>query len=702
MEAAPVADTPKKPHLSRRLSRSLTVRKRWLIVLYCSLGLLLLGILSSASTLGYLYVADLPVSQMQQSSELLDRNGKPLALLASGRALSRQVTLKEISPDAVSATLATEDRRFYNHWGIDVKGVARAMLVNLEHMSKQQGASTLTQQLARNLYLSHERTWTRKIKEALYALQLEMKYSKDDILAMYLNSIYYGHGAYGIESAANLYFGKSARELNLAESAMLAGIPRGPSYYSPWINMKNAKDRQRIVLQNMVETAAITKEQADRAYAMTLQFRTSEQRDETIVAPYFRDYVRKELIALGLTEEELDTGGLLIYTTLDMGAQQAAEAAVEANIPAEGDLQAALVSIDPRSGDIKAMVGGKNYRENQFNRVFADTRQPGSTFKPFVYLTALEKQALTAVTRYTSQPTTFLYDEGRQEYKPSNYGGKYFGDIDLRQAIAASDNIYAVNTIMQIGPEKVVEMAKRLGIHTTMKPLPSLALGTFPVSPFEMASAYGVLSNAGKRAEPRAILSITDRSGKLLYKAPPAAAKQIVEPAQAYVLTNLMESVFDAGGTGSRVSSLLKRPVAGKTGTTDADSWIVGYTAELSTAVWVGYDRGRNITLTDGHLSAPIFAQYTEQALVSVPPKLFPIPDNVVSVYIDPATGTLAGEGCPAKRLETFVLGTEPTAWCSEHNANGGSNPPTNRDSKETEKAEEKSWWMHFKRWWKS
>ncbi|MCG7410715.1 PBP1A family penicillin-binding protein [Paenibacillus sp. ACRRX] len=676
-----------------------TKKKRWRTVLNILGVFIALGIGSAACTLGYLYMTDLPESQLQQSSELLDRSGKPLALLASGQTLQQSVSIQDIAPALVQATLATEDRKFYNHFGIDIYGIARAAVVNLEHLSTKQGASTLTQQLARNMYLTHERTWKRKAKEALFALQLEMKHSKDDILAMYLNQIYYGHGAYGIESAARMYFGKSAKELVLAESAMLAGIPRGPSYYSPWINMKNAKDRQKIVLQNMVETGAIQQHEADVAYNATLRFRTKEERSDTLVAPYFRDYVRKELYALGLTEDEIESGGLRIYTTLDARAQAAAEAAVAKNIPSSGDLQAALVSIDPRSGDIKAMVGGKNYRENQFNRVFANTRQPGSAFKPIVYLTALEQKQLTAASRFTSQPTSFSYDEGRKTYSPSNFGGKYYGDIDLRQAIAASDNIFAVNTIMQIGPDKVIEMAKRLGIHADMKPVPSLALGTYPVSPYEMASVYAVLSNDGNKMMPRAVLAVTDRTGRVIYQAATLKPVQIVDSGTTYVLTNLMESVFEAGGTGNRVSSLIKRPVAGKTGTTDSDSWIVGYTPELSTAVWVGYDKGKTITTTDAHLSAPIFAEYTEKALESVPPKLFTIPDSVVSVYIDSDSGKLAGEGCVNKRLETFVRGTEPTEWCGLH---PGGNPPEQKqpEGKPADATEKQSWWRHLKRWW--
>ncbi|MBD8500482.1 transglycosylase domain-containing protein [Paenibacillus arenosi] len=670
---------------------------RWLLTGFITLFVLGLG--TTVTVLGYLYMTDLPPSQIQQDSELLDREGKPVAMLTSGSMQRQSVKIDQISPYIIDGTIATEDRGFYNHWGIDARGIVRATLVNLEHMSKRQGASTLTQQLARNLYLSHERTWKRKLKEALLALQLEMKYNKDEILALYLNNVYYGHGSYGIEAASQMYFGKSAHKLSLAESAMLVGIPRGPSYYSPWLNMKNAKDRQQVILRGMVELGQITELQAKKAYDEVLTFRSRTDRSELLVAPYFRDYVKKELSALGISEATLATGGLRIYTTLDRQAQAAAEAAIAKHIPEEGELQAAMVSIDPRSGDVKAMIGGKDYRTNQYNRVFAETRQPGSSFKPIVYLAALEKKAITSATRFVSQPTSFTYDEGRKVYKPNNYGDKYYGDIMLRQAIAASDNIYAVNTLMQVGAEQVVRMAERLGIHNGLKPLPSLALGTFPVSPFQMATAYAVLSNEGRQVTPRTVLAVTDAGGRLLYEAPAPVEQQVVLPEEAYILTNLMESVFEAGGTGNRVSTLIKRPVAGKTGTTDSDSWIVGYTPELATAVWVGYDKGKKITQTDARRSAPIFAQFTEKALANVPPKLFPVPDNIVSTYIDPNTGKLAGEGCNAKQLETFVRGTEPKEICNEHDQQQVRKSKSETILPEAED-KKKSWWQHFKRWW--
>ncbi|UVI30539.1 transglycosylase domain-containing protein [Paenibacillus spongiae] len=667
--------------------------KRWFIVAGCCMAVFMIA---AFCFLFYLRHQTLPASSISQTSQILDFQGNVIDTFHAGE--NRQsVPLNRISPYLLEATLAIEDQRFYDHLGFDMKGMARAALVNLEHMKAKQGASTLTQQLARNLYLTHERTWKRKLKEAMYTIQLEMQYSKDDILGMYLNQIYYGHGAYGAEAAAQLYYGKHAADLTLAESAMLAGIPKGPKYYSPYMDMKNAKDRQRTILSIMADQGILTGVQAEEAGNELLQFQPLGTKQQGGFAPYFRDYIR--IIAvdrLGIDEHLLSEGGIRIYTTLDSEAQQAAEDAIGQSIPSASQQQAALISIDPRNGYIKAMVGGRNYKNNQFNRVFADTRQPGSSFKPILYLTALQEGAMSPISRFKSAPTVFTYDEGRKTYAPRNYNDKYAkGEIDMRQAIASSDNIYAVSAIMKVGPEKVIEMARRLGIDNKMEPVPSLALGTFPVSPFEMASAFGTIGNGGVRVEPTAIVRIEDRKGEVLYQAKPEE-KQVVNPAQAYVLTGLMESVFDAGGTGNRVSAMIKRPVAGKTGTTATDAWLVGYTPELATAVWVGYDKDRKLTPAEAHRAAPIFAAYTEKALAAIPPKIFPVPDGVVSVYIDPATGKLASNSCPNKRLEAFVSGTEPTEVCGEHG-----DKPVSADDAKGQAEQSKSWWQQLKRWWK-
>ncbi|MGG1597249.1 transglycosylase domain-containing protein [Paenibacillus naphthalenovorans] len=638
----------------------------------------------------------LPVSKMAMASEMYDVHGTMIE--AYGGSKNRQmISLKEMSPKVIEATLAIEDRNFYGHFGFDPKGIARAAWVNLQHMSKVQGAGTITQQLARNLYLTHERTWTRKIKETYYAVQMELQMSKDQILEQYLNQIYYGHSTYGIQAASQLFFGKNASELSLAESALLAGIPKGPRYYSPYYDLQNAMNRQKTVLQTMVEAGYITQKQADEAAREKLNILPLANK-KPVTAPYFHDYVRRlgtEL--LGMEEKEFEESGLRIYTSLDLKAQKIAEDVVTEQLKDFPEIQTALVAIDPRNGYVKAMVGGRNYGENQYNRVFANTRQPGSSFKPIVYLTALKEKHFSPVTRYLSEPTTFTYDQGRQTYTPSNFGNKYFDWIDLRTAIAKSDNIFAVHTVLETGPERVIEMARRMGITSPMKPMPSLALGTFPVSPFEMASAFGILAGQGVRVEPTAILRIEDWRGRVLYEAAPKQ-ETVIEPAYTYVLTKLMEGVFDQGGTGSRVSSVLKRPVAGKTGTTNTDAWLVGYTPELSTAVWVGYDKDRNISAVESHLAAPIFAEFTERTLESVPPKLFPIPEGVVNVYIDPATGKLANESCPDSRMEAFVQGTEPTEYCTQQ-------PARNDGDQNSEPAKRKqngTWWEDLKRWWNS
>ncbi|MBP1153433.1 MULTISPECIES: PBP1A family penicillin-binding protein [unclassified Paenibacillus] len=657
---------------------------------------LILGAAGLLVALLFMRSQSLPVSKMAMASEIYDVNGTMIE--AHGGSKNRQmISLKEISPKVIEATLAIEDRNFYDHYGFDPKGIARAAWVNLQHMSKVQGAGTITQQLARNLFLTHERTWSRKIKETYYAVQLELQMSKEQILEQYLNQIYYGHSTYGIQAASLLFFGKDASQLTLAESALLAGVPKGPRYYSPYYDLQNSLNRQKTVLQTMVEAGYVTQRQADQAAREKLNILPLEDK-KPVTAPYFRDYVRGAATELlGMEEKEFEESGLRIYTSLDLKAQKIAEDVVTEQLKDYPELQTALVAIDPRSGYVKAMVGGRNYGENQYNRVFANTRQPGSSFKPIVYLTALKEKQFSPVTRFLSEPTTFTYDQGRQTYTPSNFGNKYLDWIDLRTAVAKSDNIFAVHTALETGPDRVIEMARRMGITSPMKPVPSLALGTFPVSPFEMASAFGILANQGVRVEPTAILRIEDRRGRLLYEAAPKQ-EAVIEPAYTYVLTKLMESVFDQGGTGSRVSRVLKRPVAGKTGTTNADAWLVGYTPELSTAVWVGYDKDRNISSVESHLAAPIFAEFTERTLESVPPKLFPIPEGIVNVYIDPATGKLANESCPDSRLEAFVQGTEPKEYCTQQPAqddrDGGTTPGKGKPNG--------SWWEDLKHWWNS
>jgi len=642
-----------------------------------------------------IYMRDqtLPVSTVTQTTQILDIHGELIDSLYGPANQNRQVVaLQDIAPSLINATLAIEDHRFYQHWGIDFEGMLRAAFTDIKTMSKVQGASTITQQLAKNLYLNDNRTFNRKLKEAALAIELEMQLSKDQILEQYLNQIYYGHSAYGVEAAAEMFFGTSAKNLTLAQSAMLAGIPKGPTYYSPYMNMQNAKDRQKIVLDAMVKYKYITQAEENKALAEKLTI-MPEQTSQPEVAPYFRDYVLAQATdKLGISENELETRGLKIYTTLDLSAQKIAESAVAKQINKTDELQAALIAIDPRNGYIKAMVGGTDYSTSQLNHVFITTRQPGSSFKPVLYLTALMNH-FTVLTQYKSEPTSFTYDNGRQIYTPSDFNNEYENKaIDMREAIAKSDNIYAVNTIMDVGADKVISTARLLGITSPLQPLPSLALGTFPVSPFEMATAYSVIANQGDKVTPSAIIRIEDPHGHILYEPHPKQEK-IVDPAYTYVLTNLMQSVFETGGTGYRVANTLKRPVAGKTGTTDTDAWMIGFTPELATAVWVGYDQGRTIDAVDSHKAAPIFADFTEGTLADIPPKLFPVPAGVVNVFIDPASGKLANDACPSTRLEAFVAGTEPVEYCAKATDHSIIN---NIDHEKTNS----SWWNDLKNWW--
>lgn len=661
------------------------------------------GIMTIAASLAvgilylYLLTKPLPDAYTPQTSRILDQHGEVIDTFHTGE--NREaITLEQISPHLIQATLAIEDHRFYNHFGIDLIGLGRAIWIDIKSLSKAQGASSITQQLAKNLYLTNEKTWSRKIKEALITIQLEMAYDKDDILMQYLNQIYYGHATYGVQTASQLFFNKNASDLTLAESALLAGVPKGPRYYSPYFDEDKAIARQRTVLQTMVARGFITQAEADEARAEKLEFQPLKI-NRASVASYFGDYVRQQaMVLLNLDDEAFNEGGFNIHTTLDMRMQRIAEETVQQQL-ASTELQVALIALDPRNGHIKAMVGGRNYKESQYNRVFATTRQPGSAFKPIVYLAALESGDFTAVSQYRSEPTIFHYDEGRETYAPRNYGNRYMNDeIDLRQAISSSDNVFAVHTIMDIGAERVVDMARRFGFAGDMLPLPSLALGTFPVSPYEMAVAFATFANEGVKQQPVAITSITDNYGHVLYEHE-AMMETIIAPEYTYVLTSLLEEVFEPGGTGHRVASHIKRPVAAKTGTTNSDAWMVGFTPELSTAVWVGHDRDKQLSATEALLAAPIFAAFTEEALAHIPPKLFPVPEQIVSVYIDPQSGQLASEHCTERRLEHFVRGTEPLVACTLHREMLDiveDVAPWQPDIHE----QHQSWWTQLKSWW--
>jgi penicillin-binding protein 2D len=614
----------------------------------------------------YLRSQALPPSSYQETTTIYAEDGQVLDMIHQGQ--NRTYVPLEYIPDHLRhAFLAVEDRNFYNHFGFDVKRIGGAVLANIRNRSFVEGASTITQQLARNLYLDHDKTIERKVREAIYTAQLEMHYSKDDIFEQYLNQIYFGHSAYGVEAAAHIYFGKSVQELSLAESVLIAGIPKGPRYFSPWLNEENAKNRQELILHLMYRQGYISEAELNAALQERLRILDeSHEREEGEMAPYFRDYVRKVVTTeMDIPEEVFDQGGLSIYTTLDADMQEKAEQKLRENLPEDRPLQGALLAIESETGYIKAMVGGKDYAESPYNRVFAN-RHPGSAFKPLLYYTALEN-GFTPMTLMRSEPTTFMYDED-QEYTPRNFNDRYaYGDITLERAIAQSDNIYAVKTLMHLGEQAFVDQLPSFGFDRSFQPLPSLALGAQNVTLYEMVEAYSVFANEGMHTEPVTVLQVKDATGNVLAQSE-ELREQVLDSGQTFILNRMLRSVFEPGGTGHRVSSLVQRPVSGKTGSTDTDSWMLGFTPQLTAGVWVGYDEGELINHNnDGRLSAEIWAEFMEEALYDQPPALFDIPEGLRGAYINPESGKLATEHCPVKRLLYFKEGTEPTEYCPLH-----------------------------------
>ncbi|HET7615594.1 MAG TPA: transglycosylase domain-containing protein, partial [Bacillales bacterium] len=572
------------------------LKRTWtLIKLMMFVGFFLMSFIALCAIGLYVYakVAGPPPLQVPQTTVFYADNGKEIGQSEHGGQNRYWVSLDEISKPAVRATIAIEDKRFYDHFGFDFRRIGASALQDVMTMSKAEGASTITMQYARNLYLTQDKTWLRKVKEALLTLRLEANYSKNTILEGYLNTIYYGHNSYGIEAASQYFFGKDAKDLTLAEASMLAGIPNGPRYYSPYYNMKNSQQRQKTVLHAMVNAGYITKKQAHEAAKQKLHFMNHhETKKVESIAPYFQKTVERFLKnKLNLTPQMIHSGGLKVYTTLNTHLQKIAEKQVAKRMPDDSKLQVALVAMNPQNGAVKALVGGRNFEESTFNRAVQAKRQPGSSFKPFLYYTAL-KNGFTPSTKLISAPTTFHYNNGHSTYSPHNYGDYYaHGRITLMQALALSDNIYAVKTNMFLGPEKLVKTAKKAGITTPLAPIPSLALGTKPVTVLDMVRGYSAFANGGYRVKPTFIRKVVDREGNVIYESD-AERKHVFDTQTAFILDHVMTGTFDESlndyttVTGRTINDYLDRKVAGKSGTTATDSWMIGFTPKLAAGVW--------------------------------------------------------------------------------------------------------------------
>ncbi|HEX8090426.1 MAG TPA: PBP1A family penicillin-binding protein, partial [Blastocatellia bacterium] len=588
-------------------------------------------------------------------------------------------------PDALrNAVLAVEDRRFFSHNGIDWRGIARALKADLDQGEVVQGGSTLTQQLIKNAFLSSDRTFSRKLKEAAMAVILESRLSKEQIFALYCSDVYLGQsGTFainGFAQAAQVYFDKDIKDLTLAESAFLAGLIHAPNRYAAHQFQERAAERRNLVLDQMVETGSITLQQAEAAKAEPLQIK-KRQAGNDYGSSYFIDYAQR------FADERFGNKGAIsrqrIFTTMDPRLQRAAHEALTRQTakldklysrPArKGEpiqpVQAALVALDAHTGEVLAMVGGRNYDDSQLNRATDAKRQPGSTFKPFVYASALGMRSYTAATLISDAPQTFTYDGGRSEYKPTNYHGGFTNrDVTLREALARSMNVPAVDLAMRVGLGNIAKMAEACGLERP-RPYPSMALGASEVTPLELAGAYTAFANEGVALRPSPIKSVVGVDRNNISEKLPSAGTHVLSPQVAYLMTNMMQSVVDAG-TASRLREMgIKGAVAGKTGTSN-DGWFVGYTPNLVCVVWVGFDNNRDLRLKASDAALPLWADFVKQA-IDLRPELggnsFSRPGGIVTVDIDPTTGLVAGDECAEHRQEIFISGTEPYAACSHH-----------------------------------
>lgn len=574
------------------------------------------------------------------------------------------VPLDKISNNLINATISTEDKYFYKHIGFDYLRIGKAIIVNIVNHDKSEGASTITQQYARNLFLNFDKTWKRKIDEALLACELEVHYTKEEILEGYLNTINYG-GVYGIEAASKYYFGKSASDLSIAEAAMLAGIPQSPNNYSPVKNYDLAKERQKIVLLMMKKNNTITEEEYNEAINTNLTIIGKKNNTTLASISYYRDAVLQELEELKeIPASLIETGGLRIYTTLDTSAQEDLEKAVYSYINDETKIETAAIMMDPNTGGIMALIGGNNYSKSQFNRAINSKRQVGSTIKPILYYTALES-GFTSSSSFTSEKTTFTFANNKT-YSPKNYNDTYAeGPISMAAAISYSDNIYAVKTHLFLGENMLINTAKRIGITSELSPIPSLALGTEEISLLEMVTAYSSFANLGYKVTPHLIKRVEDAKGNVLYENK-EETEAILNSSLTYILNEMLTQTYNKNFIDYNYPTLISllpnitHKYAIKSGTTDTDLWIMGYNKNAVLGIWNGYDDNSKIASSDYSYHKNIWIDTMEAYFKDHEASWYDIPENVVGVLVNPITGLIASEDDPKKEMFFYIKGTEP------------------------------------------
>lgn len=634
----------------------------------CIAGLFLLVLLASSAFALEKFATYPALPPNYSSIKVFDHKGRFFGRIpAEGR---YWVSIDQIPQFLQKALVAIEDVRFYQHGGIDVRGIARALMKDVVKGKMVEGGSTITQQLIKNKYLSGEKTLDRKFTEARLAMEFERKYTKKQILEMYFNEIYFGNGAWGIAQAARLYFDKTPMQLNEAECALLAGVPKAPSRYNPFGDPSVVGVRRNLVIGRMAELKLITARQKKHLMAQPIM---TLKRGE---APYYLEHIRSKLIER-YGSQIIEKGGLDVISAMDLPMQKQAEKALRDGVEKiSPELQGALLCMDPATGDVLAAVGGVNYTQGPFNRAYFAERQPGSAIKPLIYAAALEK-GYTPSSLLDDSPVQYNRGNGGV-WEPQNYGKELYGELTLRKALAFSNNVITVKLLDAIGVPYFTDFSGKLGLPLHAANGLSLALGTEDVTLHDLVSAYTPFANGGLLPKTRTIIRIYDRNRRVWTQNPPSVTP-VLSPATAYVTTQMLKDVM-LYGTAKTLEKFGKEyPSAGKTGTTDdyRDAWFIGYTPHLVTGVWVGYDKPRpgGKGFTGGAVSAPIWGRFMRSVMTAETDGDFPKPDTVVSVSIDPATGCLAAPDCPNAREEFYIEGTEPTEYCPAHGGAASTSP---------------------------
>ena len=622
----------------------------------------LLIILVISGILMYIKLSPKPIISSANSLVLYDNSEQ---VFFQGNESKEWISLDDMSEHLINTTIYTEDKNFYKHFGFDFLRILKAGYINIMSRSTKQGASTITQQYAKNLFLDFDKTWQRKWDELWYTLRIEANYSKDEILEGYLNTINYGHGKYGIENASKFYFNKSAKDLTLAEASILTGIPKSPTNYSPLNNYDLAKERQLLILELLVKNGIITEVEKEEAYNENLIFSSEDKKEELTTIMYYQDAVIKELKSIdSIPLSYSDNNGLKIYTNLDVAAQKNLEDTIKNTIPDTSEIETSAVMMNPETGGIIALVGGRDYNVSSYNRAIDSMRQVGSTMKPYLYYAALEN-GFTSSSAFTSEATTFTFND-QSDYSPRNYNNTYGNKpISMGTAIAYSENIYAVKTHLFLGCDALINVARRVGITSKLENIPSLPLGTNEISIIEMAAGYAAFANLGYKVEPHLIEKVTDSEGNVLYEAK-NTKELVLNSSLVFILNNLLTATYDPDyidynyPTAISLSSKLMHTYALKSGTTNGDNWNIGYNKNIVSAVWIGYDDNRSLNTSEYKYAQNIWFNSVENYEKGKADEWYDVPGNVSSVLVDPISGKPADDSSERKKIMYFIKGTEP------------------------------------------